>query len=148
MTLPDDPRIKETSFRVRFAETDLMGVAHHSSYVIYFEVGRVDFTRQAGAPYSELEVQGFSLAVSELNLRYLAAARFDQMITVRTWLAELRSRAITFGYEIVDTETHQMLVTGSAKLVCVDHDSQVRRIPPAWLEAMRPLALNTEPSAS
>ena len=145
---PDDPRIKETSFRVRFAETDLMGVAHHSSYVIYFEAGRVDFTRQAGAPYAELEAHGFSLAVSELKLRYLAAARFDQLITVRTWLAELRSRTITFGYEIVDAGTRQVLVTGSARLICIDHDGQVRRIPPDWLEAMRPLALDSAPPAA
>lgn len=138
---PDDPRIKETSFRVRFAETDLMGVAHHSSYVIYFEVGRVDFTRQAGAPYSDLEAQGYSLAVSELNLRYIAAAHFDQMITVGTWLAELRSRTVTFGYEIIDSETRQVLVSGSARLVCLDHGGQVRRIPLPWVEAMRPLAL-------
>ena len=145
---PDAPHITETSFRVRFAETDLMGVAHHSSYVIYCEVGRVDFTRQAGAPYSELEAQGFSLAVSELNLRYLAVARFDQLITVRTWLAELRSRTVSFGYEIVDAETRQVLVTGGVKLICIDHEGQVRRIPPAWLESMRPLALSAGPSGS
>jgi acyl-CoA thioester hydrolase len=145
---PEDPRVKETSFRVRFAETDLMGVAHHASYVVYFEVGRVDFTRQAGAPYSELEALGYSLAVSELNLRYVTAARFDQLITVRTWLAELRSRTITFGYEIVDCGTRQLLATGSARLICIDHKGQVRRIPRDWLDAMRPLALNSEPPAA
>lgn len=139
---PDDPRIKETSFRVRFAETDLMGVVHHASYVIYFEAGRVDFTRQAGAPYSDLEELGYSLAVSDLNLRYIAAARFDQMITVRTWLAEVRSRTVAFGYEIVDAGTRQILVTGSARLICIDHEGQVRRIPQRWLDVMQPLALD------
>ena len=139
--MPDDPRIKETSFRVRFAETDLMGVVHHASYVIYFEAGRVDFTRQVGAPYSDLEAQGFSLAVSDLHVRYIAAARFDQMITVRTCLAEVKSRMVEFGYEIVDSETRQLLVTGDVKLICIDHDGQVRRIQQSWLDVMQPLAL-------
>jgi acyl-CoA thioester hydrolase len=145
VTRPDDPRIKETTFRVRFAETDLMGVVHHSSYVIYFEVGRVDFTRQAGAPYADLEAQGYSLAVSEVNARYIAAARFDQLITVRTWLAEARSRTVAFGYEVVDAESRQLLATGNVKLICIDHAGQVRRIPQRWLDVMQPLALTTDP---
>lgn len=139
--MPDDPRIKETSFRVRFAETDLMGVVHHASYVIYFEAGRVDFTRQVGAPYSELEALGYSLAVSDLHVRYIAAARFDQMITVRTWLAAVKSRSVAFTYEIVDAETRQTLVTGDVKLICIDHSGQVRRIPQSWLDVMQPLAV-------
>jgi acyl-CoA thioester hydrolase len=109
--------------------------------VIYFEVGRVDFTRQVGAPYAELEDLGYSLAVSDLHVRYIAPARFDQMITVRTRLAEARSRTVVFDYEIIDTETRQMLVTGDVKLVCVDHDGQVRRIPQRWLDVMQPLVV-------
>jgi acyl-CoA thioester hydrolase len=138
---PADPRIKETTFRVRFAETDLMGVVHHANYVVYFEAGRVDFTRQIGAPYADLEALGYSLAVSELHIRYLAAARFDQLITVRTWLDEIRSRTATFGYEVVDAETRELVVTGTAKLICIDHAGQVRRIPPGWFDLMQPLAL-------
>jgi acyl-CoA thioester hydrolase len=148
VTQPDDPRIKETTFRARFAETDLMGVVHHSSYVVYFEVGRIEFTRQAGAPYSDLEAQGYSLAVSEVNLRYIAAAHFDQMITIRTWLEEARSRTVAFGYEVVDAESRQLLATGGVKLICIDHAGQVRRIPGRWLNILQPLVLDPSPSGA
>lgn len=143
MTQADDPRIKETTFRARYAETDMMGVVHHASYVVYFEAGRVDFTRQAGAPYAELEALGYSLAVSDLHVRYIAAARFDQTITVRTWLSDLRSRIVTFSYEIVDAETRQTLVTGRATLICIDRQGQVRRIPQTWMDVMQPLVLDS-----
>ena len=142
MTRPDDPRIKETTFRVRFAETDQMGVVHHSNYVVYFEAGRIEFTRQAGAPYADLEAQGYSLAVSEVNVRYIAAAHFDQLITVRTWLEEARSRTVAFGYEIVDASSRDLLATGRVKLICIDHAGQVRRIPAGWLETMQPLVMS------
>ena len=141
MTRPDDPRIKETTFRVRFAETDQMGVVHHSNYVVYFEVGRIEFTRQAGAPYADLEAQGFSLAVSEVNIRYITAAHFDQVIAVRTWLEDARSRTVAFGYEIVDAVSRELLATGRVKLICIDRKGQVRRIPARWLEVMQPLVM-------
>jgi len=141
VTRPDDPRIKETTFRVRFAETDQMGVVHHSNYVVYFEVGRIEFTRQAGAPYADLEAQGFSLAVSEVNIRYITAAHFDQVIAVRTWLEDARSRTVAFGYEIVDAVSRELLATGRVKLICIDRKGQVRRIPARWLEVMQPLVM-------
>ena len=141
MSVRDDNRqIKETTLRVRFAETDMMGVVHHANYVIYFEAARVDFSRQAGAPYADLELKGYSLAVSDLQIRYLASARFDQMIVVRTWVDTIRSRAVRFGYEIVDQVTRNLLVTGSTQLICIDREGQVRRIPETWYEAMKRMA--------
>jgi acyl-CoA thioester hydrolase len=127
----------ETSIRVRFAETDSMGIVHHGSYLLYFEVGRVELMRQAGAPYTDLEADGYSFAVGEIQIRYLASARFDQLLTVRTQIAEARSRSVTFVYEISDAETAQKLVTGLSKLICVTHDGSVRRVPEHWLEAIR-----------
>jgi len=127
----------ETSIRVRFAETDSMGIVHHGSYLLYFEVGRVELMRQAGAPYTDLEADGYSFAVGEIQIRYLAPARFDQLLTVRTQIAEARSRSVTFAYEIRDAETAQPLVTGLSKLICLTHDGSVRRAPEHWLEAMR-----------
>lgn len=128
-----DPRyIVETSFRVRFAETDAMGVVHHAAYVVYLEEGRSEFSRQRGAPYSELENSGFSLAVSEVSLRYLAPARYDQLVTVRTWVKDVRSRAVTFAYEIVDAMTGQLLVTATTKHICVDRAGRVCHIPERW----------------
>lgn len=138
--MDDNRQINETTLRVRFAETDMMGVVHHANYIIYFEAARVEFSRRAGAPYADLEAAGYSLAVSDLQIRYLGSARFDQMIVVRTWVETIRSRAVTFGYEIVDQETRNLLVTGSTQLICIDREGQVRRIPETWYKAMSQLA--------
>ncbi|MCC6904905.1 MAG: acyl-CoA thioesterase, partial [Anaerolineae bacterium] len=103
--MPDNPTLPtiiETPIRVRFTETDMMGVAHHSNYLVYFEAGRVEWSRAVGASYADLEAQGFSLAVAETTVRYAAPAVFDQVILVRTWVEAVRSRGVQFAYEIVD----------------------------------------------
>jgi acyl-CoA thioester hydrolase len=141
VTPPTGAQFRETRIRVRFAETDLMGIAHHSSYVIYLEEGRVDFTRQINAPYADLEAEGYSLAVSELSIRYGAPARFDQVIVVRTWIEEAKSRMVTFGYDLIEQESQATLVTAVVRLICVDKSGQVRRIPENWLKIMQSYAL-------
>jgi acyl-CoA thioester hydrolase len=132
-------RVTETTFRVRFAETDQMGIVHHSAYVVYLEEGRSDFSRQIGAPYSDFEKSGFSLAVSELSVRYIAAARYDDLVIVRTWVEQLGSRAMTYNYEVVLAESGQILATGVSRHVCVDNSGQVRRIPQDWFERWQAL---------
>lgn len=127
----------ETSIRVRFAETDMMGIVHHASYLLYFEVGRVELTRQTGASYADLEADGYSLAIGEIQVRYIAPAHFDQLLTIRTQVVDIRSRSVTFAYEIADQATNQILVTGISRQICVDHTGSVRRIPECWLEAVR-----------
>ena len=97
----------ETTFHVRYAETDQMGLVHHSAYVIWMEEGRSDFMRQKNIDYADVEKRGLALAVTELNVRYLASARYGEQVTVRTWVASLRSRMLVFGYEIVNAETKQ-----------------------------------------
>lgn len=131
------PLVNETTLRVRFAETDAMGIVHHANYLLYFEIGRIEFTRQAGTPYTALEASGYSLAVGEAKIRYIAPAHFDQLIAVRTRVEDIRSRGITFAYEVLDAATRQLLVTGTTKLVCIDHGGEIRRIPQSWFEAMR-----------
>jgi acyl-CoA thioester hydrolase len=125
----------DVSFRVRFAETDAMGIVHHAAYLVYLEEGRSELSRQFNAPYSELEQSGFSLAVTEIALRYLAPARYDHKITIRTWIEQLQSRGIVFGYEVLYTESDQVLVTGTTRHLCIDHTGQVRRMPQAWTDA-------------
>lgn len=141
MTPPTGAQFRETHIRVRFAETDLMGIAHHSSYVVYLEEGRVEFTRQINAPYADLEAEGYSLAVSELTIRYGAPARFDQIIVIRTWIEDAKSRMVSFGYELVEQDSQAMLVTATVRLICVDKSGQVRRIPENWLKIMQDYAL-------
>ncbi len=121
--------IFETTFPVRYAETDQMGVVHHSSYVIWMEEGRSQYMRAKGFAYERLEQQGTFLAVAEMHLRYLAAARYGDAVTVRTWIDELRSRTVTFGYEVLHAVSRALLVTGRVKLVCIDRRGQVSKLP-------------------
>jgi acyl-CoA thioester hydrolase len=134
--MPDQSEIKnlksetvETTFYVRFAETDLMGIVHHSQYVVWMEEGRSDFMRRKGFTFDRWEAANIAFAVSELNLRYHAPARYGERVTVRTRLESVRSRQIVFGYEIVNADSRQALVTGTVKLIAVDRQNQVRTIP-------------------
>jgi acyl-CoA thioester hydrolase len=134
---PQDKRIIEARLRVRFAETDQMGIVHHAAYVVYLEEGRSELGRQMRASYASFEAAGYSLAVIDLSVRYLAAARYDQELVVRTWIEELQSRSLTYGYEITLADTGQMLVTAASRHVCIDRQGQIRRIPEVWAEALR-----------
>ncbi len=117
-----------------------MGIVHHASYLLYFEVGRVELMRQAGPSYAELEAGGHSLAVSKLEIQYIAPATFDQVLTVRTRVEDIRSRSITFAYEIVDAVAGQPIVKGTTRHICVDRDGNVKHIPRPWLDALRRFA--------
>ena len=86
--------------RVRYAETDQMGVAYHAEYLVWCEVGRTDFIRQLGVTYAEMERQGIALAVAEANVRYHASARYDDLIRIETRLREVRSRMVAFAYDL------------------------------------------------
>jgi acyl-CoA thioester hydrolase len=119
----------ETTFHVRFAETDLMGIVHHSQYVVWMEEGRSDFMRRRGFTFDQWEAANIGFAVSELNLRYHAPARYGERVTVRTWIESLRSRQVVFAYQIVNADSRQELVTGTVKLIAVDKQNQVRTIP-------------------
>ncbi len=121
--------VLETTFHVRFAETDLMGLVHHSEYVVWMEEGRSDYMRRKGFTFDKWEQAGIGFAVSELNLRYHAPAHYGERVTVRTWIEALRSRQIMFGYEIVNADTRQQLATGTVKLIFVDGQNQVRTLP-------------------
>ncbi|MFW5708870.1 MAG: acyl-CoA thioesterase [Chloroflexota bacterium] len=124
--------VAETTFRVRYAETDSMRIVHHRNYLVYFEEGRSEYARLRGYPYGELERQGTFLAVTEVNIRYVKPALYEQQITVRTWLTGIQSRGMAFAYEIVDTLTDEILVEGSSKHICIDRDGKVTRLPDTW----------------
>jgi acyl-CoA thioester hydrolase len=127
-----DKRIVETTFPVRYAETDQMQIAHHASFVVWMEEGRSEFMRQSGADYAEIERQGHFFTVTEVQVRYIAPAHYGERVTVRTWVEELRSRQLAFGYEIVNAENKTLLVTGQSEHVCIDRDGRVTRIPEMW----------------
>ena len=90
----------ETTTRVRYAETDQMGVVYHSNYIVYFEIGRTEAMRSLGSAYAALEERGLVLAITEVGAKYHAPARYDDVLTIRTWLRELSKARLRFEYEI------------------------------------------------
>jgi acyl-CoA thioester hydrolase len=127
-----DRFVAETPIRVRYAETDAMGVTHHSTYIVYFEEGRSDYARQRGYPYGEVEKAGYLLMVTEVKVRYARPSHYEQALILRTWIDEMRSRGLTFAYEIVDAVTGDCLVTGTSKHICVTKNGDVAHIPEEW----------------
>ena len=127
-------------FRVRYAETDQMGVVYHANYLVWCEMGRTELIRLRGASYAELERQGIFLAVADASLRYHAAAKYDEMIRVDAWVEEVRSRTVTFGYRISRAAadgTPTRLATARTTLVALDGDSRPRTIPSELAERLR-----------
>jgi len=128
--------VVETTVRVRYAETDAMGVVYHTNYLIWFEVGRGEYMRQKGGDYADFEAQGFYLPVSEVDARFIAPARYGDLILIRTWTEELRSRSLAFTYEVVMQETGQVLVTGRTRHICTDREGRVKMIPKEMRELL------------
>jgi len=131
------PPFVEISFHVRYAETDAMGVVHHAAYIIWFEEGRSAFMRACGLPYSEVERRGYWFTVAEVHARFHAPARYDERVLVRTRIAELRSRGLTFAYEVRRASDEALLVTGETRHICIDHTGAVRRIPQDLWEVLQ-----------
>ena len=125
-------------FRVRYAETDQMGVVYHANYLVWCEIGRTELIRRRGASYAELERQGVLLAVSEASLRFHTSARYDDVIRVECWVESVRSRAVTFGYLIsrVEEEGTTRLVSATTVLVVLGADARPRKLPPELVESL------------
>ena len=130
-----DNDVIETTLRVRYAETDAMGIVYHTNYIVWFEVGRGEFMRQRGGDYREFEEQGLYLPVTEVVARFLSPARYDDLVVVKTSVAEVRSRSVTMYYEVLMQDTGRLLVTGHTKHFCTDHEGRVRRFPRDLVEA-------------
>ena len=118
-----------TETRVRYAETDQMGVAYHANYLVWCEMGRTDFIRQHVRSYAELEREGVTLAVSDANVRYHAAARYDEVVRITTTLAEVRSRALIFDYLITRQPDGERLASARTTLVSLGTDGKLTALP-------------------
>jgi acyl-CoA thioester hydrolase len=125
-----------TELRVRYAETDRMGVVYYANYLVWCEVGRVELLRALGRSYAKLEDEGIGLAVSEAQVRYLAPARFDDIIRIETTLTGVRSRAITFDYLISNAESGARLATAHTSLVSIDSVGRLAAIPAPFRAAL------------
>lgn len=131
-------RRASTTFRVRYGETDKMGVAYHPNYLVWCEIGRTELIRELGLSYAEIEAQGTYLAVAEASVRYGAAAHYDDLIVVESWVETVRSRSIAFGYEIRRIEpTPARLATASTTLVSIDPNGRTRAMPEPVLALFR-----------
>ena len=110
----------ELQIRVRYAETDQMGVVHHASYLIYMEEGRTALMRQLGFPYEGVEERGLAMAVRKLDVRYRQAARYGDEIRVRTTVERFRSASILYAYEMTRVSDGAPLLTGTTEVACLE----------------------------
>jgi acyl-CoA thioester hydrolase len=118
-----------TTIRVRYAETDQMGIAWHGEYLAWFEVGRTDLLRGCGCTYRELEAQGLRLPVIEVQARYLRPALYDDVLEIHTRLTDVRGARVTFDYEVRREGTEGPLATGSTSHAAIDLRGRPRRLP-------------------
>jgi len=130
------PVTHATELRVRYAETDRMGVVYYANFLVWCEVGRVEYMRALGGSYAALEAEGYGLAVSEARVRYLAPARFDDLVRIETSLTGVRSRAVTFDYLITHAESGTRLATAHTALVSIDRDGRLTAIPAEFRSAL------------
>jgi acyl-CoA thioester hydrolase len=115
--------------RVRYSETDQMGVAYHGHYLAWCEMARTEHMRRLGVRYRDLEERGVRLAVSEAHVRFAKSARYDDQLKVTAWLTEAASRRITFGYRVERMDDGALLATAETSLVSVDGGGRPTRLP-------------------
>jgi acyl-CoA thioester hydrolase len=132
--------ISAITLRVNYSETDQMGVVYHANYLIWFDRARTELMRATGLTYKQLEQQGVYLAVAEVQVRYRAAARYDDLVRVRCWVRDLGSRRVTFGYAVDRAETGELLATGVTSLVSLTHQHTLTRIPAHVCDLLTPIA--------
>jgi acyl-CoA thioester hydrolase len=124
----------ETRVRVRYAETDQMGVVYHSNYLIWFEVGRVELIRQLGLNYRQMEEEGCGIAVVDVHARYKAPARYDDELVIETRLLAARGAVVRFGYRILRIADGLLLCEGETMHVVVGMDMKKRSLPAKYAE--------------
>ena len=129
----------ETTVRVRYAETDKMGVVYHANYLVWFEIGRTEFCRARGFSYRDMEENDHAfLVVAESYCRYKAPAYYDDELLIRTHVTELRRRSLRFGYEIVRPADSVIIAEGETYHVVTDHNGRVRSLPPDYVAFLSP----------
>jgi len=130
--------VYETSLRVRYAETDQMGVVYHANYIIWFEVGRTELLRQFGFRYKDMEREdGCFIAVVDVRCRYKAPVHYDDEVIVRTYLKHVREKVIRFGYELRRAETGELLAEGETTHIVANAQMKPRALPEKYMKVFR-----------
>ncbi|PYX48830.1 MAG: acyl-CoA thioesterase [Acidobacteria bacterium] len=128
----------ETRLRVRYAETDQMGVVYHSNHLIWFEVGRVELMREMGFSYRDMEREdGRFIAVAEVNCRYRAPAYYDDEILIRTRLKTVRESVVVFSYELLRADSKALVAEGETTHIVTDAKMKIAALPEKYLTAFR-----------
>jgi len=130
--------VNETRIRVRYAETDQMGVVYHTNHFIWFEVGRVELLRQLGFSYKDMEREDDCfIAVVDAHCRYKAPIHYDDEVVVRTYIRHVREKMIHFGYELRKAGTGELLAEGETTHIVADSEMKPRPLPEKYLRAFR-----------
>jgi acyl-CoA thioester hydrolase len=130
--------VNETRIRVRYAETDQMGVVYHANHFIWFEVGRVELLRQLGFSYKDMETRDDCfIAVVDARCRYKAPVHYDDEVVVRTYLKQVREKVIHFGYELLSAEDRHALAEGETTHIVADAQMKPRRLPEKYMKVFR-----------
>lgn len=125
-------QVSSATLRVRYQETDQMGVVYHGNYLNWFEVGRTELLRQLGQDYRTAEEKGLMLPVMEVSIRYQKPAKYDDIIDIRTTITEYSGVKLTFSYQIYRNEA--LLVTGHSAHCWTDHDLKPIKLKRKWPE--------------
>ena len=122
----------EISIRVRYSETDRMGLLHHATYLVYFEQGRIELLRSRGLSYRDMEDEGFLMVLAKIEVRYRSPARYDDVLTLRTSVVKTTMAKVEHSYELHRDDT--LLASGASTLVCVDRQGNVQRLHPRLID--------------
>ncbi len=126
---------RDIPIRVRYNETDQMGIVHHSNYIFYYEVARTELMRSLGTSYREMEERGALLVVRDVQSRFIAPAYYDEVLNVRVSIREMPTVKVTFDFEIFN-ERGELIHTGTVVLACVDRTSRRPKRAPEWFVAL------------
>jgi acyl-CoA thioester hydrolase len=128
------PLTGETTIRVRYAETDKMGLLHHANYLVYFEQARTELLRSQGLTYREMEDQGFFLVITNVEVKFKSPAHYDDVLTIKATVARTTPIRIEHTYEV--TCNGRAIAEGKTTLACVDRDGKLQPLP-AWFQERR-----------
>ena len=130
-------KIYEIKTRVRYQETDQMGVVYYANFLVYFEMGRTEYLRSLGLPYSELEKEHVYFPVVEANCRFRAPAKYDDILIIQTWVSELKYATVEFSYRVIRESDNSLIAEGSTKLACLNASRKPAPMPEKLKELLQ-----------
>ena len=131
--------ISETKITVRYVETDQMGIVHHSNYLIWFEAGRTDFIKGGNISYTEMEQEGILIPLAESNCKYIAYAKYEDELIIKTWVKELTPVKVEFNYSVIREKDEKEIAKGSTLHVFISKDFKIINLKKSKTEIFKKL---------